>query len=101
MSTNNIIGYKCGSIFINLAFKKWLRHLLGESRYQLLDPTQLVTKISSHDAEGAGMRELMRRFDMYKASFIEGQPDMRLDLPAPLEHLQLDDRVIAGQIKIT
>ncbi|KAE9364684.1 hypothetical protein N431DRAFT_110243 [Stipitochalara longipes BDJ] len=94
-------GSKCGSIFINLAFKKWLRDLLGEKLYKLLDPTQLFTKIRSHDAEREGMRELMKRFDVLKKRFTKSQGSMTLDLPAPLENLELDSRVIGGEIEIT
>ena len=98
---NTSTGDKCGSIFINLAFKKWLRDLLGEELYQLIDQTQPLTKIRSHDAEGEGMRKLMKKFDVLKKSFAKGHKSMTLDLPAPLMNLDLENRVKSGELKIT
>lgn len=45
------LGDKCGSIFINIVFKKWLRKLLGPELYQQLNEEQINHNISSHDAE--------------------------------------------------
>jgi hypothetical protein len=69
--------------------------------YQELDQAQLVTKISSHDAEGERMRTLMRRFDVHKRKFMKGHRDIKIDLPAPFEDLDMDNRVVGGQITIT
>lgn len=99
--THNEAGEKCGSIFINLAFKKWLRELIGPENYQQLDQAQLVEKISSHDAEGERMRTLMKSFDIFKRKFVQGHRDIKIDLPEPLENLNLDNRVVGGQITIT
>lgn len=98
---NNFIGDKCGAIFINLAFKEWLRDLIGEDKYQELDQSELVHKISSHDSEGERMRELMKRFDVHKRRFERGHRDIKIDLPEPYENLDMDTRVIGGQITIT
>ncbi|KAH6724439.1 hypothetical protein DL95DRAFT_464978 [Leptodontidium sp. 2 PMI_412] len=94
-------GEKCGSIFINLAFKTWLRKLIGPRLYQELDQAQLVDKISSHDAEGERMRALMKKFNVYKRKFEKGHRDIKIDLPEPFENLDLDTRVVGGQITIT
>ncbi|KAH0538333.1 hypothetical protein FGG08_005068 [Glutinoglossum americanum] len=94
-------GSKCGSMFIDLAFKKWLRDLLGEKNYQQLDQTQLVHKISSHDTEGQQMRELMKEFNKLKRKFKKDHRDMKIDLPEPLHNLDMDNRVIGGEITIT
>jgi hypothetical protein len=96
-----LLGDKCGSIFINLAFKRWLRELVGESIYQKLDQGQLSHKISSHDAEGERMRILMKSFDALKRKFKRGHRDMKMDLPAPFHNLNLDSRVVGGEITIT
>jgi hypothetical protein len=96
-----LIGSKCGSIFVNLAFKKWLRALLGEDICQVLDQAQLVTKISSHDAEGERMRVLMKNFDVHKRKFAKGHRDIKMDLPEPFENLDKDNIVVGGQITIT
>jgi hypothetical protein len=101
VSTDDLIGLKCGSIFIDLAFKKWLRNLLGEKYYQMLDQAQLAYKISSHHTEGRPMRELMNDFNILKKKFKKGNRDMRIDLPKPLDNLDMDNIVIGGQITIT
>jgi hypothetical protein len=101
ISTNSIIGAKCGSIFINLAFKVWLRNLLGETNYQELDQGQMNYKISSHDAEAERMRDLISKFDVHKRKFMRGYRDIKIDLPEPFENLNLDNRVSGGQITIT
>jgi len=96
-----VTGAKCGSIFINLAFKMWLKNLLGERRYQELDEGQMHYKISSHDAEAERMRDLISKFDVHKRKFKRGYRDIKIDLPEPFENLNLDDRVSGGQITIT
>ncbi|KAI9773911.1 MAG: hypothetical protein M1840_006137 [Geoglossum simile] len=93
-------GDKCGSIFIDLAFKRWLRDLLGEKDYQKLDQGDLAHKISSHEIEGEEMRVLMHRFTLLKRRFWKGQRDMKMDLPSPLDDLNVDG-VVGGEITIT
>lgn len=95
------IGDKCGAIFINLAFKRWLKNLIGERNYQQLDQTLLIHKISSHDVEGEYMRELMKNFDIHKRKFKEGHRDIKMDLPGPLENLNIENTVVGGQFIIT
>ncbi|KAI9776338.1 MAG: hypothetical protein M1839_000418 [Geoglossum umbratile] len=94
-------GHRCGSIFIDLAFKKWLRDLLGEKNYQKLDQAQLAHKISSHHTEGKQMRQLMKGFNTLKFKFRKDQRDMKMDLPDPLHNLDMDNRVVGGEITIT
>jgi hypothetical protein len=96
-----MIGFKCGSIFINLAFKKWLKCLLGEETYQILDQAQVVSNISSHDAEGERMRVLMKNFDVHKRKFAKGHRSIKIDLPEPFENLNKENIVVGGQITIT
>lgn len=98
---NLSIGAKCGSIFINLAFKQWLRDLIGPQNYNILDQTEMAHNITSHDSEGERMRELMKRFDIKKRAFRRNHRDMKLDLPEPYNNLNLDTRVVGGQITIT
>jgi hypothetical protein len=97
--TNNQ-GDKCGSIYIDLAFKAWLRNLIGEDNYQLLDPNADFKKISSHTTEGKEIRELMTRFNLLKQLFKQDNRDRRLDLPYPLNDLNLDNKVNHGEITI-
>ncbi|KAL2063769.1 hypothetical protein VTL71DRAFT_5574 [Oculimacula yallundae] len=94
-------GRQCGYIFINLAFKNWLRHLIGADNYRILDQAESANKITSHDYEGEKMRLLMKRFDIYKRKFARGQRDIKLDLPEPLKDLCLEGKVVGGQITIT
>ncbi|KAE8452931.1 hypothetical protein EG329_013203 [Mollisiaceae sp. DMI_Dod_QoI] len=92
-------GDKCGSIFVNLAFKDWLRGLIGDERYQQLDQAPMDSKISSHHTEGERMRELMRGFEIQKKGFTTNSGDIRIDLPEPFENLNMDG-VVGGEITI-
>ncbi|KAN0071932.1 hypothetical protein V8E54_009661 [Elaphomyces granulatus] len=94
-------GSKCGSIFVDLAFKKWLRDILGDKYYQRLDPSQLDSKIGSHHVEGQRMRELMQGFDKHKRKFNRDHRDIKMDLPYPLHNLNKDNKVVGGEITIT
>jgi len=95
-------GAKCGSVYIDMAFKRWLRRLLGDENYQQLDPTDVSQMVSSHTIQGRYMREIMKKFDGYKKKFRNGYDDnIRLDLPEPLEDLDIEGRVSYGEIKIT
>jgi len=66
-----------------------------------LDQSQVVSNISSHDAEGERMRVLMKRFDIHKKKFAKGHRDIKIDLPEPFEDLNKENIVIGGQITIT
>lgn len=59
------------------------------------------TRISSHAAEGKAMRQLMKDFDARKVIFHSnyGQ-DIYLELPAPLDDLNIPGKVNEGQIII-
>ncbi|KAN0071918.1 hypothetical protein V8E54_009647 [Elaphomyces granulatus] len=94
-------GSKCGSIFVDLAFKKWLRGVLGDKYYQRLDPSQLDSKIGSHHVEGQRMRELMQGFDKHKRKFNRDHRGIKMDLPYPLHNLNKDNKVVGGEITIT
>jgi len=95
-------GAKCGAVFINIAFKQWLRDLIGLENYKKLDQVQLSYKISSYDTEGERMRILMKDFDDKKKLFSKGSRDIRITLPAPLDRLDIPDKgVDKGQITIS
>ncbi|KAF2188028.1 actin-like ATPase domain-containing protein [Zopfia rhizophila CBS 207.26] len=94
-------GKKCGSIFIDMEFKKWLRSLIGDKNYQKLDPNTEANKISSHATEGEAMRILMKRFDALKKQFHSGSEDRHVDLPKPLHNLTIPGKVNSGEITIT
>jgi hypothetical protein len=94
------IGHKCGAIYVDLGFKNWLRHLIGEQYYRQLDPKGELGKVNSHKLEGEGMRDLMRKFDIIKRNFKRDGRDRKLDLPDPLENLDLPGTVKEGEITI-
>ncbi|OAP64492.1 hypothetical protein AYL99_00464 [Fonsecaea erecta] len=94
-------GDKCGAIYIDIAFKEWLRELLGNKYYERLDRNQDLQRITSHTCESKAMRQLMKSFDVLKKQFHKNHRDMALDLPEPLHNLTLDNRVDGGEIKIT
>ncbi|KAF2115771.1 hypothetical protein BDV96DRAFT_574453 [Lophiotrema nucula] len=94
-------GHRCGSIFINIEFKRWLRRLIGDKYYSQLDPQLAANKISSHSTEGRAMRELMAAFDEHKVGF-EGNNGQifQMDLPNPLHNLNIPGIVDLGQITL-
>ncbi|KIW81283.1 hypothetical protein Z517_04308 [Fonsecaea pedrosoi CBS 271.37] len=94
-------GDKCGAIYIDIAFKEWLRQQLGNKYYEKLDLNQDLQRVSSHTCESKAMRELMKSFDVLKKQFHKNHRDMALDLPAPLHNLTLEGRVDCGEIKIS
>lgn len=47
------------------------------------------------------MRELMSEFNKLKRKFSKDHRDMRMDLPAPLDNLNMDTSVVGGEITIT
>jgi hypothetical protein len=82
-----LTGYKCGSIYIDLAFKKWLFNVLGEDIYkEYLDP-KYDGEIHSHAAEGDAMRKIMKEFNAKKKRFKNGRRDVTIELPSPLDAL--------------
>ncbi|KAF2201018.1 actin-like ATPase domain-containing protein [Delitschia confertaspora ATCC 74209] len=92
---------KCGSVFINEEFKKWLRALIGPTNYEKIDPNTVMGKITSHVTEGRAMRELMEQFNSRKKRFRGGEDgDITLELPAPLDDLTIHDKVDEGYITI-
>ena len=66
----------------------------------LLDPN-FDGKISSHAAEGEAMRAVMKKFNEKKKTFKKDSRDMRVDLPHPLNALNIDTRVRGGGVFIT
>jgi hypothetical protein len=85
-----------------MAFKKWLRDLIGEDKYQVLDQTPPTYKIYSHESEGEQMRKLMKTFDVHKRKFMTtNRRDIRMELPEPYQYLNLKNKVNYGEITIT
>jgi len=82
-------GDKCGSIFINMKFKKWLREILTDVHYRELDPNFEIDKLATHASETPAMRSLMKDFDVKKKHFTVASPDYQLELPFPLENLDI------------
>lgn len=93
-------GQKCGSVFINREFLKWLRDKLGIENYQKLDPNLDIDKEAFHASESPAMRYLMQNFDERKQSFDQDSGDFYLDLPEPLENLTIDGVVNQGEMLI-
>ncbi|CAO2656251.1 Nn.00g050540.m01.CDS01 [Neocucurbitaria sp. VM-36] len=93
-------GDKCGSIFINREFLKWLRNQLGEANYRHLDPNLDIDKDAFHASESPAMRYLMEKFDERKQIFDRNSRDLYLDLPEPLDSLTIPGIVYQGQITI-
>jgi hypothetical protein len=47
------------------------------------------------------MRKLMKQFDNHKKKFKSDYRSMRVDLPGPLQNLDINGRVRSGEITIT
>jgi hypothetical protein len=97
---NTIQGRKCGSIFINRAFLKWLRGKLGEENYRQLDPNLDIDKEAFHASESPAMRYLMQVFDGRKQGFQRDSGAFFLDLPKPLDDLTINGIVNEGEMMI-
>ncbi|KAH8727125.1 hypothetical protein GQ44DRAFT_725417 [Phaeosphaeriaceae sp. PMI808] len=93
-------GSKCGSIFINRTFLKWLRDKLGEDNYRQLDPNLDIDKEAFHASESPAMRYLMEKFDERKQGFTRDSGDFYLDLPPPLDNLTINGVVNQGEMMI-
>lgn len=93
-------GDKCGSTFIDTAFKSWLRDILGAERYGKLDPANAKGRFSAYTIESGPMRELIARFEKNKKVFSNSSQDIPLDLPAPLTRLSIEGRVTDGELII-
>jgi len=74
---------------------------LGDENYQELDPRNASQKISSHATEGKQMRAIMKAFDGYKRKFGKDHRDMKMDLPEPLDDLNIENKVVGGELTIT
>ena len=95
------IGAKCGCVYIDMAFKQWLRQLLGDENYQKLDPTDVSQMVSSHTIQGRQMREIMKRFDVFKRKFRNDCDDeITFELPEELEDLNIEGKVLDGELKV-
>lgn len=90
-------------MFINLAFKQWLRELIGPVHYQELDESPIVQKITAHDTEGPHMREVMADFDAWKRKFKKGHRDIKMEFSegSPLANLDIPGKVFGGEFTIT
>ncbi|KAF1828846.1 hypothetical protein BDW02DRAFT_200221 [Decorospora gaudefroyi] len=93
-------GSRCGSIFINHEFKKWLRAQIGDDEYRKLDPNLDIDKNANHASETPAMRELMQAFDDVKKQFTFATPDVRFSLQGELENLDIPGKVNKGLIII-
>ncbi|KAF2828907.1 hypothetical protein CC86DRAFT_199672 [Ophiobolus disseminans] len=95
-------GAKCGSIFINQRFKKWLRQRIGDRYYRELDPNLTLDKTASLASETPAMRSLMQDFDDRKEAFTaEDTRDIHLKLPPPLHELEVPGLIQLGELTIT
>lgn len=98
---NRVHSFKCGSDSINIQFKDWLRAVLGDIYYYELDPASLGEQVSQHIIEGKGMRGLMKGFIAMKRRFSKEQNEVYMNLPPPLDELDIPGRLIGGLLKIT
>jgi hypothetical protein len=93
-------GIKCGSNYIDLEFRRWLKEMIGEQNYMEIDPNTHLNTMYLHGMEGKAMRDLMKQFTRYKRKFNRKSKDMRLNLPTALSSLTTLG-VLNGEITIT
>ena len=67
----------------------------------MLDPGIASQKISTHYTEGMQMRAITREFGRCKRKFAKNARDIMINLPKPLENLNIDSKVVGGEITIT
>lgn len=92
---------KCGGSFVDANFKGWLRRAIGRENFAKLDKENALRPISTHTSESGPMRELMKRFDAKKKTFSNAtQSIIRIDLPPPLDGLNVEGRVRDGELTI-
>jgi hypothetical protein len=95
------LGGKCGSAFIDTAFKNWLRDLIGVENYGKLDRLNARSRINAHTLEDGPIRRLVESFVIKKHAFSSSTQSVRIDLPEPLNALDLGDRVRQGELTIS
>lgn len=93
---------KCGGSFVDANFKGWLRQVaIGPDNFAKLDKENALRPISTHTSESGPMRELMKRFDVKKKTFSHATTGLiRIDLPPPLDGLNVEGRVRDGELTI-
>jgi hypothetical protein len=69
--------------------------------YRKIDANMDWNNTSSHAIEGKQMRMLMKSFERHKRRFRKDYPDIKMDLPEPLQNLTIDGKVDQGEITIT
>lgn len=93
---------KCGGSFVDANFKGWLRYTIGKENFAKLDKENALRPVSTHTSESGPMRELMKRFDAKKKTFSNAtQGTIRIDLPPPLDGLNIEGRVRDGELMIS
>ena len=95
-----LLGAKCGSVYIDTAFKTWLRKVIGVDEYEKLDPANGRHRLGAHTTESGPMRSLIKDFEAKKKAFTGSSDDVKLSLPEPLQHLTIKNRVDDGELTI-
>ena len=94
-------GAKCGSTYIDANFKRWLRKLVGERYYRILDPKS-TRRVNAHSSEGRLMRKIMSQFDVQKRKFSNSvRNNMHIELPEELYDLTVPHQIEEGELIIT
>ncbi|KAG0645461.1 hypothetical protein D0Z07_8512 [Hyphodiscus hymeniophilus] len=90
---------KCGAIFIDRKFKKWLKFHLGK-HYLVLDP-DFHRRRGGRITESGDMREIMRTFDEWKKSFSRQSDDIKFYVPeGPLWEVSMRGKLQEGELTI-
>lgn len=87
-------------MYIDTAFKTWLRKEITREEYKKLDPANSQHRLSAHTVESGPMRKLIQDFEAKKKIFSTDSEDVKLSLPAPLNRLNIRNRVVDGELTI-
>jgi hypothetical protein len=89
------------SIYIDAAFKSWLKKIIGDENYQHFDPRNANRRIHLRATKGKKMRAIMRAFEHYRRNFSRHHWDIKFDLPKPLDDITVGENVLRGELTIT
>lgn len=74
--------------------------MLGERHFKTLDPKSRGKNLS-RTSEDERMRFVMEQFDGLKRRFVANSSDGKIDLPEPIDKINIPGKVYQGELTIT
>jgi hypothetical protein len=97
-------GDRCGAIFVDLSFMKWLHQKLGDTGYLKLSKNLPGHDVGSHTTVGRDLKAVMKQFEYVKEDFDGhlGESQGYIRLPGDLNNLHNPAKGIEdGEVRIT